>query len=380
MNKTGKAGPLYTKQEDDLLCLNRHLGITECARLLKRPYTSVSKRIYKLGLPNLTKEQRSTVCVKAFERQRPNDSRKINPEQFYKIETPEVAYFLGYIWADGYCKRQKSGAHILSMLIVDEDYLQVKGTFDKIGEWGITKFWPKPRGKYAAHIYAGNKPLVSYLISKDYHIKSAASPDKILETIPDNLKHYFWRGYFDGDGSFRIRKGVYQAYFCGSFAQDWDAHCRLLDRLGIKYKINKKPVKKAGSSVICVSSLEGVYRLGEYLYQGRDIDNIGLPRKYNQWLPCKEITETKRKCAALEIEEYPKTPVTRDLVYDLIKKYQPYITCRKIADHFGVKRWEISEHTQFLEEKGRIKFIGKTSDIRYEIPVPDSGHHKGPVQ
>jgi len=45
-----------------------------------------------------------------------------------------------------------------------------------------------------------NRPLVKYLVDNDYLVKSNASADKILSTIPEKFQHYFFRGLIDGDG------------------------------------------------------------------------------------------------------------------------------------------------------------------------------------
>jgi len=52
--------------------------------------------------------------------------------------------------------------------------------------------------------------IYDFLSENNYKEKSYVSATKILNKIPNNLKKYFFRGYFDGDGSIYKYEKYYQ--------------------------------------------------------------------------------------------------------------------------------------------------------------------------
>jgi hypothetical protein len=111
-----------------------------------------------------------------------------------------------------------------------------------------------------------------------------------LSKIPNELKHYFFRGLIDGDGSFYFKDYTRQFALTSSYEQDWDYFERLCEYLGIKYKIkrvinfNKKTKKENKSSVLRILGKE-IIKLGEYIYKG---DDFGLSRKINKYKKIKK--------------------------------------------------------------------------------------------
>ncbi len=49
-------------------------------------------------------------------------------------------------------------------------------------------------------IRINDKYIKEFLLENDFDKKSLLSPTKVLSKIPDELKHYFFRGLIDGDG------------------------------------------------------------------------------------------------------------------------------------------------------------------------------------
>jgi intein/homing endonuclease len=120
-------------------------------------------------------------------------------------------------------------------------------------------------------------------------IKSEESPKKILSLIPLNLKKYFLRGLFDGDGNFYINKkqGLYHFYLHGSINQKYDVLEEYLDNLQIPYKIDRKKIKSGGCSYLRIVGKKHVLKLGESIYNNYDTDLIGFNRKHNKFLEIK---------------------------------------------------------------------------------------------
>jgi len=212
----------------------------------------------------------------------------VNPLQFINPTTPEVAYILGLLWADGYIG--KNNAVNIQAVRTDLDLLYKH--FLTTGNWKIYYRTPKNR-KEQATIHKGNMMLANFLKENDYTIKSDKSACKILSIIPENLKHYWFRGVVDGDGCFYIRnKKSYQFSLASSYQQDWTYFEDLLKSLNIKYNIQRriqirKNLPSTQSSVIRISNKNTIKILGEYIYQNYEIDKIGLHRKYEKFLQIK---------------------------------------------------------------------------------------------
>jgi DNA-binding transcriptional regulator WhiA len=231
----------------------------------------------------------------------------VDISNFENIDKPEVAYLLGLLWADGYITESKKGYGKVGIEASLEDISEVKSLFS-----GIINFREYVRSrrersrKSILSLSTSNRPIYYFLFKHDYKSKSISSPCKIISKIPDDLKKYFWRGYFDGDGNIHVdTAGRYSFSFAGSFNQDWTAMENLLNSLGIKYSINRHDVKASSSkaSKINCQNRYGFLKFFSYIYA--DYDNIGFSRKYNTFLQgldlIKELQERllKRSCPLL---------------------------------------------------------------------------------
>lgn len=173
----------------------------------------------------------------------------------------------------------------------------IKNTLNKFGKWN---FYERVRGdnKPTCTASTNSRRIYDFLVSKDFKKKSGASADKILEVIPDNLKHYFFRGLIDGDGHIR-NKGI----TIGScYQQDWGYVTRLTERLGIASYIYRIRRDKSKSSSL---EINGIHALNfcKYIYQGVEHDGIGLTRKYNSFLKLKSFIEGGRNFIANKKKE-----------------------------------------------------------------------------
>lgn len=204
---------------------------------------------------------------------------------------PENIYLLGYLWADGCI--QKYG---ISLEIKEEDFIDIEHIFIK---YGINKFKVRQRmrdgklfGKPQKSVYISGKELATFLIENDYKIKSQTTPTKILSKIPEELKHYFWRGFFDGDGCFYMGDRN-EIAFWGTENQDWADLTNLLNKLEINYTYTKYKRKsgKHCSSCLIFRKREFILSFGSYIWSGY---KIGLNRKYNKFLQFKEKLKTMR--------------------------------------------------------------------------------------
>jgi len=290
MNKLKKVSGRWSKEDDDWLVNNYPiLGSKGCINQLGRSKKAITARCNLLGL-------RLVSSIKSVLMSKPASECNVNPDSFYDIQDKEIAYFLGFMWADGYLNASKNGSnHLITIKILEDDMVKLKPIFDNVGKWNYyVRTHDNAGWRNTETMTTNNKRLFDFLVDNGYDEKSVASPDKILSKIPDDLKSYFFLGLSDGDGCFYYYKpktGSIQRQFTitSSYEQDWSYMVKLCDDMGIKYKIklssgvNPKTGNVNSSSQFRVTNRVGIQKLGGYLYKSFDVDGIGLPRKYDKY-------------------------------------------------------------------------------------------------
>ena len=134
-------------------------------------------------------------------------------------------------------------------------------------------------------IHTSNKLLVNFLIKNNYGPHNIKSADRILKNIPSHLYKYWYRGLIDGDGCWYINEKNYNYQFslAGSYKQDWSYFEHLLNKLKIKYSVQRRIQNNNKSSCIRITNKHGIIKLGNFIYNNYKIDNIGLKRKYDKY-------------------------------------------------------------------------------------------------
>lgn len=218
--------------------------------------------------------------------------------------TKEIAYILGFIWADGCVEKAKNGNwYRLSIECVASDLETIKDIFLSVPvKWNISqrtrKHW-KPQMCFRT----SDREFCQFLLANDYHVKSSCSAEKILSQIHPNLHLYFFRGLCDGDGCFyvekklnktTIRRPLMNFTIASSFSQDWTYCANLCNSLGIEFTVRRSVLKKSRStgSTFSIQKPIEIIKFGDYIYQNYELDKIGFPRKYEKYnLMCNSITE-----------------------------------------------------------------------------------------
>lgn len=198
---------------------------------------------------------------------------------FYALSDPFIVYFLGYFWADG----------TLAKKTYNVKFKIVKPDFDVIGDRlrATAKSWRyredhdgHPNHQVQSVLEMNHKGLWEFLVAHDYHIKSGASASKILTAIKPELRHYWWRGYFDGDGCFVFNGETVRVSICSGHKQDWSFAVEALDDLGIAYRIGKRTEGPSRNSTVNMECEASVRKFMEYILQG---EQFGLQRKYDNY-------------------------------------------------------------------------------------------------
>ena len=277
---------IFSESSTKFLIQNFHrLGPTGVAKILgvtakivaKKRDTLKKKGIYlRIDRDVLSK---ITVDTRLAHRKKLSDYA-VNVELFQKIACPETAYLLGFLWADGYVALgSKDKKYTIGANFALDDFRDIEHVFDFHGKWGKSIFKADFR-KDQIRIRTVSKPLGELLASLGYRSKTL-SADKILSCIPEDLLCFWFRGFFDGDGSIFLRKNKPRVSFYGPREQNWCFLERLCRKLKATYRIYRRTNNTGSNSTFSLRSYEDCHKILKYLFQGRP---FGLMRKYEKYL------------------------------------------------------------------------------------------------
>jgi len=130
----------------------------------------------------------------------------VNHKYFEKIDNEEKAYWLGFLYADGYIRERKFGNSLeLKLSVKDNDHLELfrrcLNSNHKI-VYGFSKTHNngKPSISHMGHLAIYSNELVRDIKSHGFHSRKTFTISK--PNLTGDLMRHFIRGYFDGDGSF----------------------------------------------------------------------------------------------------------------------------------------------------------------------------------
>ncbi len=118
-------------------------------------------------------------------------------KKFFKKWTDEMAYVLGFIFADGNIIKTKRDTWFLSIQITDREILY-KMRDCLSSNHKISKRVLKENHKTLYRLQIGSKEICNDLMK--FCITPRKSKNMIFPEIPQKFQPHFIRGYFDGDG------------------------------------------------------------------------------------------------------------------------------------------------------------------------------------
>lgn len=142
------------------------------------------------------------------------------PDFFDQIDTPEQAYWLGFLSADGCVistERHPEGDHLSVRLAArDKGHLvKLKATLGAHASVldGVSNGFGKPAP--SASLNVGSRRLTDALVALGITPRKSATVEPW--DGPAHLMPHYWRGLFDGDGSLaRKGPGLWTMFLCGS--------------------------------------------------------------------------------------------------------------------------------------------------------------------
>lgn len=267
---------------DEYLFNNKQIGATTIAKKYGIPHTCLIDALHSIGedVPNKQNET------------------KFNEHIFDCIDTEEKAYWLGFIFADGYIDssplyENKKSRYVfeLGLSNKDETHLIKFNTFAEYNGNNIKRKKVKLEGKIFdccrwsivnKHLW-NNLKDIGCLPNKSLILEF---PYKIFKD-PSLIRHFI-RGYFDGDGSLGIYENRISCSCLGTKSM-LDAIMQYSGFENIHYKHDKRHSENTYSFEFC--SQKAITFLN-YIYKDC---NIYLDRKYNKYLEICRLWEESHK-------------------------------------------------------------------------------------
>lgn len=274
----------YDLDKDIIPLYNQGYSLTKLAEIFHTNRNNLAKKLKARGI-EIINHQNET---------------KFNEHIFDVIDTEEKAYWLGFIFADGYIdsspleenKKSRYGFEI-SLKGSDAEHLHKFNEFMGHNKDNVKIGYVNCNGKRCVRCrwYVANKHLWNTLNSLGCTPRKSLIlkfPEKRIFQDTSLIRHFI-RGYFDGDGCLSYYKNIKTfspiCTFLGTkeFLQVLCSYCELLTDRTINHKSNENVYE-----VSCTHNIAS--KLLHYLY---DDANIYLQRKYNRaiflWDGCRSL-------------------------------------------------------------------------------------------
>ena len=207
----------------------------------------------------------------------------VNDDIFEVIDTEEKAYWLGFLYADGYVTSDEDKVG-LSISVNDIEHLE------RFKEFLQTT---APINIYNCSGYNNDNKYCRLIVTsrkmKNDLMNLGVVPHKTtIITFPqldEKLVPHFIRGYFDGDGSwsFNANRDEYQFKVCGTkeFLEG------MLRHIGTETKLYQRyPERNVNNWYTSIGGRQQVLSIMKYLY---DDATIYLERKYKKYTHLKQL-------------------------------------------------------------------------------------------
>lgn len=207
------------------------------------------------------------------------------------IDTEAKAYWLGFLYADGYNDCGSKRKVVLKLQARDRD--MVERFREAIGSSHPIKDI-LDGGRPQAFFRVCNKRLSMNLERLGAgQCKSLTLKFPTSEQVPSHLIHHFIRGYFDGDGCVTMSNNLpthAQINICVSEAFGKGLHHLLMSELDIKGSVYRQSSNQIHH--LAFGGRQQVVRFMEWMY--KDANGLFMSRKYNRYIVLRDYVVKKR--------------------------------------------------------------------------------------
>lgn len=215
-------------------------------------------------------------------RNRGNKKYTVNENYFDEIDTENKAYWLGFLYADGYIL-ERGKALITGLTLKDLDHIEkFKSDIDSTHLIKSTT-----TNNYQFNIY--NTNFSKHLIDKGCIPRKTNKIE--FPEIKNDLVNHFIRGYFDGDGSVSATDRTLQVTICCAskiFLENLIK--KISDETGVRNKIY---TREDGLHLYVNASGDDILEIGRYLYKNSN-KYLDRKKKIFDFIE-KNINEIKKK-------------------------------------------------------------------------------------
>jgi hypothetical protein len=206
---------------------------------------------------------------------------------FETIDKEEKAYWLGFLYADGYVRERKSSSELrLKLSIKDREHLIKFKNF--ISPDDIPVVDELSGNSECVKVSINSRKIVKDLIN----LGCVSKKSKIIEMpkISDNLLNHFIRGYFDGDGWILIDKNEKPSF--GIVSGSLEMIESVVEIISNESKVNKNKVFNYTTYYnFNYRSYTDIIKISNFLYKQ---SNIYLIRKRDKFNEIKKIYENNK--------------------------------------------------------------------------------------
>lgn len=209
---------------------------------------------------------------------------KLNETYFDKIDTPNKAYILGFLYADGSNSEKKC---TISMSLQEEDGYILEKIRREIGSEKPLEFLDYSNKHDGGYNYKNQYRLLMFSRHMCDALKDkGVVPNKSLilkwpTFLRDDLYSHFLRGYIDGDGYIQPHKWEHCVGFISTYDFCRQAQIYIENKLDIKCRLNDAPCHNGVTTYLYIRYKDQVKQFLDYIYQDAE---LYLERKYNTYI------------------------------------------------------------------------------------------------
>lgn len=216
-----------------------------------------------------------------------------NENYFERIDSEDKAYFLGFLYADGY-NNQKEGRVTLSLADQDLNVLEKFNECLNSNKPIYNKQRTNGKGmnivelSFNSRKFSDDLAKLGCVQAKTFKLKFPTS-----DQVPEHLHRHFIRGYFDGDGYISKKQNRFEIVGTLEFCEE------LIEIFYQNLKINpskiriRHPERNHNIRILIYYGLNNIYTTYPFLYNDA---NIYLERKKDKFSKLyNNIKETKER-------------------------------------------------------------------------------------
>lgn len=213
--------------------------------------------------------------------------REFNTDYFHEIKEPNQAYWLGFIFADGWITHTKNNSYELGIELNEQDKQQLIDFNNELGGQHVIKHAyhqkyicghhsPSATSSVCIRIYS--KQIFDDLVSHNICECKTLKPD--FPIVEDKLFFDFLRGYLDGDGCIYVNSQHYNKS-CVHFTASHNEVLKYIQQKMLQYNIQSSIYQEKERKYRLYFNYQNALSLLDLIYYSDQVQK--LQRKYDKY-------------------------------------------------------------------------------------------------